>query len=75
MAQSMIVHNLGQMGIDIVNSPLHIVDGSLVNCQNAQLKPVDAELAIVKRDGMSKINSIAAAGTILAIVNIPLVNP
>lgn len=65
------VYTLGQYGIDIVNSPLHVKDGSLHSCQNAQISPNDAELAIKKRDGMAKINSIAAAGSLVAIINLP----
>lgn len=72
MGQVLLVYNLGSLGVDLVNSPLHVEDGALVNCQNAQISPNDAELALSKRDGMVKINSVAAAGTLKAIVNIPV---
>ena len=72
MALKLNVYNLGSLGIDIVNSPIHVADGSLLDCQNAQMSPNDAELALKKRDGMVKINSVAAAGTLKAIVNIPI---
>lgn len=63
-------YNLGSLGIDIVNSPIHVADTSLIDCQNAQISPDDAELAIRKRDGMAKVNSVAAAGSLLAVINI-----
>lgn len=65
-------YNLGSLGIDIVNSPVHVADTSLLNCQNAQISPDDRELGITKRNGMSKVNSLGAGGSILAIINIPI---
>lgn len=70
MAQILKVYNIGSLGVDLVNSPIHVKDTALVSCQNAQVSPDDAELGIKKRDGMSKINSIAAAGTLLAVFNV-----
>jgi len=67
---TLLVYNLGELGVDIVNSPLHTVDGSFEQTQNAQLSTNDAEIALKKRDGMSKINSSVAAGSIIAIANI-----
>jgi hypothetical protein len=66
---------LGQVGLDLVNSPIHSIDGHLLLCQNAQLSPNDAELALKKRDGMSKINASALAGTVLFLYNVPLEDP
>ena len=65
-------YNIGSLGVDLVNSPIHVKDTALVSCQNAQISPDDAELGIKKRDGMAKVNSIAAAGTLKAIFNIPI---
>lgn len=72
MGKILKAYNIGSLGIDIVNSPLHVADTSLVNCQNGQTSPDDREMAMKKRDGMAKINSIAAAGRLLAILNIPI---
>lgn len=66
------VYNIGSIGIDLVNSPIHVEDTSLVSCQNAQISADDAELAIRKRDGMAKVNAVAAAGSLVAIINIPI---
>lgn len=64
------VYNLGSLGVDLVNSPIHVPDTSFLSCQNAQTITDDGELAIKKRDGMVKVNSVAAAGTLKAIINI-----
>ncbi len=72
MAKILKVYNIGSLGIDLVNSPIHVPDTALLNAQNAQTSPDDAEMAIKKRDGMVKINSNAAAGTILALLNVPI---
>lgn len=65
-------YNIGVLGIDLVNSPVHVEDTSLLSCQNAQISPHDTEGGIKKRDGMAKINSVAAAGSLVAIINIPI---
>lgn len=70
MGKILKAYNIGSLGIDLVNSPIHVADTSLLSSQNAQVSPDDAELALKKRDGMVKINSIAAAGTLKAIINI-----
>ena len=66
------VYNLGALGIDIVNDNFSSLDGSLTQCQNAQSSPDGADKALRKRDGMAKINTDVAAGSIIAVVNIPL---
>lgn len=60
------LYNLGQLGIDIVNAPFQVEDGAFLSTQNAQASTKDDELAIRKRDGMSKVNTTAAAGTVFA---------
>lgn len=69
------VYTLGQHGINRVKSPVHVLDGELLNAQNATVRPIHGQLAITKRDGMAKINADAAAGTLLAIKNIPIDDP
>jgi hypothetical protein len=66
------VYNIGDLGVDLVNSPLHVEDTHVLSCQNAQVSPDDREGALKKRDGMSVINAVPAAGTLLAIINIPV---
>lgn len=69
------VYTLGQHGINRVKSPVHALDGELLSCQNANVRPNKAQLALSKRDGMAKINATAAAGRLLTISNIPLTDP
>lgn len=66
------VYDLGQKGLDIVNSPVHAPDGTLLEAQNVQVSAVDEELALRKRDGMLKLNATTASGRVLAIYNVPL---
>lgn len=66
------VYTLGQHGINRVKTPVHVADGELLNSQNAHIKPFQAQLALSKRGGMSKINSTAAAGSLLKIHNLPI---
>lgn len=60
------IYNLGQLGVDIVNAPFQVEDGAFLSAQNGQISNKDDQLAIRKRDGMSKVNTTAAAGTVLA---------
>ena len=66
------VYTLGQFGINRVSSPIQVKDGELLAAQNATVKPYKGQLALKKRDGMRTINSVAAAGTLSSINNIPL---
>lgn len=67
------VYTLGQHGINRVKSPVHVQDGELLSAQNATVRPVQGQLAITKRDGMSKINSTAANGVVNAVINVPII--
>lgn len=69
------VYTLGEKGIDVVESPVHVEDGVVLNAQNASLSPVDCEGALRKRDGMAKHNAVAAAGAIRSIFNVSLIDP
>ncbi len=69
------VYNVGELGIDVVESPVHVAEGALLDAQNAQLAPIELEGAIRKRDGMAKFNTVAAAGQINSGFNVSLVDP
>ncbi len=68
------VYNLGEQGIDVVESPVHVAEGVLLHAQNAQLAPIDLEGGIRKRDGMAQFAG-AAAGAILSGFNVSLIDP
>lgn len=72
---NLVVYNLGTFGVNLVDGPIHMKDGELLQCQNAVNEPSDAESALKKRPGMTKVNATTASGTIVAIVNIPLDDP
>lgn len=75
MPQKLNTYTLGQLGVNRTKSPLHIQDGELLVSQNAHPTVIQGRSALRKRDGFVKINSIAAAGQILAIGNIPFRDP
>jgi hypothetical protein len=75
MGAKLDVYSLGQVGVNRTRSPIQVKDGELLQSQNATVRPVRAQLALTKRDGMAKINSSQAPGSILSITNLPFVDP
>jgi hypothetical protein len=69
------VYNVGELGIDVVESPVHTPDGALLSAQNAQPAPIELEGGLRKRDGLAKHNATAAAGAILSGFNVSLEDP
>lgn len=69
------IYNLGAIGVNIVDSPVHKVDGALLSAQNAAHKQEEAEGGLVKRPGVTLLNAIAAAGTIQAMFVVRLTDP
>jgi hypothetical protein len=63
------VHNVGRLGVNVDASEVYKEDGELTQAQNAV--PIDDGLG--KRPGLVKVNAIAAAGSILGGVGVPLV--
>lgn len=69
------VYNLGEEGVNVSKSPIHLRDGELLQAQNAIFNP-DGELGgLSKRGGLQKINAVAAGGAIRSMVHLPLPNP
>lgn len=69
------LYNLGDIGVDVVASPIHSADGSLVSAQNAQIEEVQGEHTIGKRAGLALLTSTPMSGAVLAIGNIPFPDP
>jgi hypothetical protein len=71
------VYNLGEKGINVTTSPIHLEDGELTSGQNAVFDPKGEEGGLRKRDGMTKLNSVAAGsgGAIKGFVSLPLPAP
>lgn len=68
-------YNLGDLGVDLVSSPLHSDDGTLLLAQNVIVEPVGGQHAIAKRPGHTKITPTAAAGALFGICPIPFADP
>lgn len=66
------VYNLGQLGVDVVKSPVHIDDGAFTKAQNAQVDSTQGVGGIRRRDGMGKLNAVALAGAIRGLIGLPL---
>lgn len=75
MAGKINVFNLGDLGVDLVKSPLHIPDGAWRSLQNAEFGNDQAEQGIKKRGALTRINSIALAGSVLSLSNVPIAFP
>lgn len=64
--------NLGDLGVNIVRSPLHMDDGMLQLAQNADTSYAHARRGLVKRPGMAAFTDDLGAG-LLALANITLI--
>lgn len=70
------IFNLGEKGVVVAKDPLHVVDGELMQSQNAIANNPDEGLGgLEKRGGMSKLNSSAMSGAVQSLVNVPLEDP
>lgn len=69
------IYNLGEIGVDLVDSPVHKKDGALMVAQNAAHMQKEAEGGLAKRRGMTLLNAVAAAGSLSAIFTVHLTDP
>lgn len=69
------VYNLGEMGVNLTKSPIHIEDGELVAGQNAEFYLDEGVGALRKRSGLRPLNPSTLGGTISGIVGVPLPGP
>lgn len=63
---------LGDLGLNLCSSPIHVEDGELSTAQNTVFSPIRAKRGIAKRPGMSAVNGTATASSVLGFVSIPL---
>lgn len=63
------LYNLGSLGVNTTASPVHGEDGSFTSAQNAVPNTRGEAGAVVKRDGLVAVNSVAASGSIRGIIN------
>ncbi|MET0742955.1 MAG: hypothetical protein ABWY78_06250 [Microvirga sp.] len=67
-------YNLGEMGVNVAKSPIHLTDGELVAAQNAQFYVEAGRGAIRKRPGL-QVFSNALAGDVKGFIGVPLPSP
>lgn len=75
MGGTLTVYNLGKLGVEVDKSPIHREDGELTKAQNAIRDPLGSDGGLRKRPGLTKVNAIAAAGSIAGMSRVPLVKP
>ncbi len=66
------VYDWASKGVNTTEDPIHLTDGELVQAQNVQLDPVLKRGALRRRDGLTKVNSIALAGAVSGLCPLPL---
>ena len=69
------VYNLGENGVNLTKSPIHIADGELVAAQNAEFYLDEGLGAIRKRPGLQRLNSSSLAGAVRGVIGVPLPGP
>ena len=65
-------YNLGKIGVVVDKSLVHAEDGELTKAQNTIHDKHGSDGGIVNREGLLKDNAVAAAGSILGFVSVPL---
>ena len=66
---------LGLLGVNVVDGPLHLVDGELTRAQNAEPFTEEGEGGIRKRLGIDEFSGAALGAAIAAITSVPLPDP
>lgn len=69
------VWTTGLFGVNVVDSPLHLVDGELTSAQNAEPFTEEGEGGLRKRLGIGEFGTTPIGTAITAITSIPLIDP
>ncbi len=72
MGGSISVYNLGKLGVNVDKSPAHLDDGELTKSQNAIRDPLGLDGGLRKRPGLVEFNGVAAGGSILGGIGVPI---
>jgi hypothetical protein len=72
MAGKINVFNLGALGVNLTDSPLHIADGAWRELANAEFNPDFSRGGVKKRGSLTRVNSVALSGTVQGLMNVPL---
>jgi hypothetical protein len=71
MAGKINCFSLGEKGVNVVKSPLHLDDGELVSAQNAEFFRNRGRGGIRKRAGLARFNG-STLGSVARFINVPL---
>ena len=75
MAGKISIYNWGDLGVDLVKSPIHLEDGAWTSLQNAEFPDHLGQGGMKKRGGLSRVNASALAGGVQAMSNVPFAYP
>lgn len=75
MGEKLDVYNLGETGVNLTKSPIHVEDGELVAAQNAEFFLDEGQGAIRKRAGLQRLNTSVLAGSVRGVIGVPLPGP
>lgn len=75
MANELPQYLVGSKGVNVVDSPLHTPEGGLLSGQNVGFTRFLGLGGLASRAGLAALNASAAAGSIIALTNVPLVYP
>lgn len=65
-------YNLGALGVNVEKNPVELEDGELIKSQNAIHDSNGSMGSLRKRAGLTKLNSVAAAGAIAGMIGVPI---
>ena len=66
------VYGIGSLGVNVDKNPLQLEDGELTKAQNAITDDDGSAGGLRKRPGLTKLNSVAAAGAIKGAIGVPI---
>lgn len=70
----MVVYSVGQGGVNVDSSSLHMQDDQLRRSQNGIRDPLGVEGGLKNRPGLTRFNTTAGAGAILGGIGVPLLD-
>lgn len=71
MPEKTAIYSLGRKGVNLVDDPLILEDGSLTLGQNAQTSPNESDGGLLKRAGMGALLDTGLGDSLLAILPMP----
>lgn len=72
--QTLTLYSLGKSGVNVDRSDFHMDDSELREASNIIQDPLGKQGGLRNRPGLTKFNTVAAAGAILGGIGVPLIN-